>query len=63
MPTFMNDLDQTKDIAMTYSFLEDIFKYPYREKRIRARDSYLNNSRCFLSLISTFGYFLRNPGI
>lgn len=58
MPTFMNDLDQTKDIAMTYSFLEDIFKYPYREKRIRARDSYLNNSRCFLTLISTMMSYL-----
>lgn len=58
MPTFMNDLDQTKDIAMTYSFLEDIFKYPYREKRIRARDSYLNNSRCLLTLISTMMSYL-----
>ena len=58
MPTFMNDLDQTRNIAMTYSFLEDIFKYPYREKRIRARDGYLNNSRCLLALISTMMSYL-----
>lgn len=58
MPTFMNDLDQMKDIARTYSFLEDIFKNPYREQRIRNRDSYLYNSRCYLTIMSTMMSYL-----
>lgn len=54
----LNDLNQTKDIAKTFSFLAEIFKNPYNEKIIRNRDSYLYNSRCFMTVMSTMMSYL-----
>ena len=51
-------LEEMRDIAKNYAFLENIFKYPYKEKRIRGRDSYLYNTKCNFIIMSNIMSYL-----
>lgn len=48
-----NDLDVMRDVSKNYAFLEEIFKYPSRDRIIKNSDKFIDNGRCFLTTIST----------
>lgn len=48
-----NDLDVMRDVSKNYAFFEEIFKYPYRDRIIKNSDKFIDNGRCFLTMIST----------
>ena len=53
MGILYSNMDQTKKIAKTYEFFANLFKRPYIETRIKNGDEHLDDSRCYMTFVST----------